>query len=69
MKFYTLLLVLSCAQVFATETETSTVEPKTTEAQVARLEEQLERVKLDTIKVTPQERMPASWGGGGRNFR
>ncbi len=69
MKVFILLLVLASAQVLATEAETSTTQIKATEAQADQAEEQQpERVKLEIIKATP-ERRPASWGGGGRNFR
>ena len=70
MKVFILLLVLASTQVFATETETSTTEVETTtEEQVSQTEElPPERVKLETLKVTPARR-PASWSGGGRNFR
>lgn len=70
MKVFILILVLTSAQVLATETESesSTTDLKKPEAQLTQTEEQLERVRLEVIKATPN-RQPASWGGGGRNFR
>jgi hypothetical protein len=66
MKVFFFVLVLACSAAWATEQETTNNEEQTSEAHTAQSGEQVERVKLETIKITPT-REPASWGG--RNIR